>query len=87
MIAYPLLCLKGDIHERFQCSETERGAVVPGSGLFLERALKNVVAKNRPFSLTFFQIVALMFPHRNLVAGRLDEVLVAMMFLFCVPST
>jgi hypothetical protein len=33
-----------------------------------------------PFSLTFCQIVAWMLPHRRVVAGRLDELLVAMMF-------
>jgi hypothetical protein len=38
------------------------------------------VAKNGPFSLTFCQIVALMLPHRSVVAGRLDELLVAMVF-------
>lgn len=31
---------------------------------------EKVVAKNGPFSLTFCQIVALMFPHRNVIAGR-----------------
>ena len=43
-----------------------------------------VVAKNGPFSLTFCQIVALMFPHRSVVAGRLDELVVAMVFPPCV---
>jgi len=37
--------------------------------------------KSGPFSLTFCQIVALMFPHRSVVAGRLDEWLVAICFL------
>ena len=32
----PLLCLKGDIHERLEVTETERGAVAPGAGLILE---------------------------------------------------
>ena len=36
----PLLRLKGDIHEGLQVVETERGAVVPGTGLILERARK-----------------------------------------------
>jgi len=36
----PLLRLKGDIHERLQVIETERGAVVPGTGLILKRARK-----------------------------------------------
>lgn len=30
-----------------------------------------VIAKNRPFSLTFCQIVVLIFPHHSVVAGRL----------------
>ena len=38
---------------------------------------EKVVAKNGPFSLTFCQIVAVMLPHRSSVAGRLDEMLVA----------
>lgn len=29
------------------------------------------MAKKGPFSLTFYQIVDLMFPHRSVVAGRL----------------
>ncbi len=36
-----------------------------------------VVAKSGPFPLTFCQIVPLMFQHRSVVAGRLDEMLVA----------
>ena len=40
MSGYPLLCLKNDIHERLQVIETERDAVVPGTGLILERAGK-----------------------------------------------
>jgi hypothetical protein len=47
---------------------------------------EEVVAKNGPFSLTFCQIVALMVPHRIMVAGRLDDVLVTMVFPSCVPS-
>ena len=34
---HPFLCLKGDVHERLQVAETERGAVAPGAGLILER--------------------------------------------------
>jgi hypothetical protein len=41
---------------------------------------EKVVAKNGLFSLTFCQIVALMLPHHSVVAGRLDELLVAMVF-------
>jgi hypothetical protein len=41
---------------------------------------EKVVAKNGPFSLTFCQIVALMFPHRSVVAGCLDELLLAISF-------
>jgi hypothetical protein len=42
---------------------------------------EKVVAKNGPFSLVFSQIVALMFPHRSVVAGRLDGCfLVAILF-------
>ncbi len=43
-----------------------------------------VVAKSGPFPLTFCHIVALMFPHRNVVDGRLDELLVAILFSPCV---
>src|SRR5574337_479554 len=32
---------------------------------------EKVVEKNRPFSLTFCRIVALMLPHRSVVTGRL----------------
>lgn len=38
---------------------------------------KKVVAKTGPVSLTFCQIVALMLPHRSVVAGRLVCWLVA----------
>jgi hypothetical protein len=41
---------------------------------------EKVVAKNDPFSLAFYQIVALMFPHRSVVAGCLDELLLAISF-------
>lgn len=44
------------------------------------------VAKNGPFSLTFCQIVVLMLPHRSVVASRLDELLVALVFPSCVTS-
>ena len=40
MSSDPLFGFKGDIHERFQVVETERGAVVPGTGLILEWARK-----------------------------------------------
>jgi hypothetical protein len=36
----PLLRLKGDIHQRLEVAETDRSAVVPGTGLILERARK-----------------------------------------------
>jgi len=45
---------------------------------------RTVVAKNSPFLLTFFQIAASMLPHRSVVAGRLDELLVTMLFPSCV---
>ncbi|MDR4469870.1 MAG: hypothetical protein MRJ68_16495 [Nitrospira sp.] len=45
---------------------------------------EKVVAKNGPFSLVFCQIVALMFPHRSVVAGRLDWWLVAVVCPPCV---
>jgi hypothetical protein len=41
---------------------------------------EKVVAKNGHFSLTFCQMVALMLPHRSVVAGRLDKLLVAILF-------
>nr|WP_281722463.1 hypothetical protein [Nitrosomonas nitrosa] len=41
---------------------------------------KKVVAKNGPFSLTFCQIVASMLPQCSVVAGRFDELLVAMVY-------
>ena len=34
---------------------------------------EKVVAKNGPFSLTFCQVVTLMFPHHSVVSGRLDD--------------
>ena len=34
----PFLRLEGDIHERFEVVETERGAVVSGTVLILERS-------------------------------------------------
>jgi hypothetical protein len=40
---------------------------------------EKVVAKNGPFSLAFCQIVALMLPHRSVVASRLDELVVAIL--------
>ncbi|QPD02294.1 MAG: hypothetical protein Nkreftii_000068 [Candidatus Nitrospira kreftii] len=49
----------------------------PGTGLILERSGEGR-CESGLFSLTFCQIVALMFPHRDVVAGRLDELLVAM---------
>jgi len=36
----PLLRLKGDIHQGLEIVKTERGAVVPGTSLILERARK-----------------------------------------------
>lgn len=57
----------------------------PGTRLILKWPRK-VVAKNGPFSLTFCQIIASMLPHRNVVAGRLDELLVVILFLPCVTS-
>jgi hypothetical protein len=86
----PLLCLKYEIHERFQVIETERGAVDQASDWSLN-GLEVVVAKIGPFSLTFCQIVGLMSPHRSLVAGRFDECLVAMAYpdgvsIFHCPS-
>jgi hypothetical protein len=83
--SYPLLRLKGDTHERLQVVETERGPVGSGAGLIL-KVREKVVAKNGPFSLMFCQIVALMFPHRSVVAGRLDELLVTMVLPPCVTS-
>jgi hypothetical protein len=41
---------------------------------------EKVVAKNGPFSLAFYQIVALMLPQRSVLAGRLDELVVATVF-------
>ncbi len=39
--------------------------------------------ENRLFPLTFCQIVALMLPHHSVVAGRSDDVVVAILFLLC----
>lgn len=50
-----------DIHEGLEVVETERGAVAPGTGLILERSGEGR-CKERPFTLTFRQIVALMLP-------------------------
>ncbi len=47
---------------------------------------EKVVVKNGPFSLIFCQTVALMLPHRSVVAGRLDEVLVAILFTSFVST-
>jgi hypothetical protein len=38
MSGHPLLRFEGDIHERFQVVETERGAVAPCTALILERS-------------------------------------------------
>jgi len=40
MSSHPLLGLKGNIHERLQVVETERGAVAPCAGLIHDRSGK-----------------------------------------------
>jgi hypothetical protein len=45
---------------------------------------EKVVEENGPFSLTFCQIVFLRLPHRSVVAGRFERVLVAVVFPPCV---
>ena len=79
----PLLRFEADIHERLQVVDTERSAIVPGTGLILERARKGR-GEERSVLLSFCQIDALMLPHRSVVAGRSDEVLVAMMVPPCM---
>lgn len=74
-----LLRLTGDSHERLKVVETEGDTIAPGAGSILEWPQKGCW-KNGPFSLTLCQIMALMFPHRSVVAGRLDELWVALFF-------
>ncbi|NGZ95601.1 MAG: hypothetical protein CV089_05635 [Nitrospira sp. WS110] len=38
MSGHPLLGLKGDIHERLEVVEPERGSVTPETGLIFERS-------------------------------------------------
>ena len=74
------LNLKDDIHERLQIIETKRGAVAPGTGLILERWGKGR-CKERALLAHSLPDPALMFPHRSVVAGRLDELFVPILFL------
>jgi hypothetical protein len=78
-----LLPLEGDVHERLEVIQPERGAVVPGTGLILEWTRKGRGEERSVFA-PFCQIVALMLPHRSVVAGRFDCWLVAMVFPPCV---
>ena len=67
---HPLLGLMHDNKKGLKVVETERGPIAAFPGLTLNGREK-VVEKNGPFSLTFFQIVALMLPHRSVVTGLL----------------
>lgn len=51
---------------------------MPGDRQILD-GRETVVVKHGPFSLMFSQIVALMLPHRSVVAGRLDGLSVAIL--------
>lgn len=50
-----------------RASRSERGAIAPGTGLILKWARKG---RPEEGSLTFCQIVALVLPHRSVVARR-----------------
>jgi hypothetical protein len=76
MSGNPLFGITRDGAQGLKVTETKRSPVAPRPGLILERVEK-VVEKNRPFSLVFSQIVALMLPHRSVFAGLL---LVAILF-------
>ena len=76
MSVNPLLRLKGNVHQRLQVAQTKRGAVSPDTGLMVELSGENR-CEERAFSPTFCQIVALLFLHRSVVAGHLDELLFA----------
>ena len=79
----PLLGLKGDTHERLEVTEPERGAVTPGTGLILERTGKGS-CEERSFLHHILPNRRFDVPHRSEVAGRLDKLLVAMVFPPCV---
>lgn len=51
---------------------------MPGDRQILD-GRETVVVKHGPFSLMFSQIVALMLPHRSVVAGRFDGLSVAIL--------
>jgi hypothetical protein len=55
----PLLGVTRDGDKGLKVIQTERGPITPRAGLILDR----------PFSLLFCQIVALMLPHRSWFAG------------------
>jgi hypothetical protein len=74
---HPLLCLKGDIHEGLEVVETERSAVVPGTGLILEWARKRRCEERTILSDVLSDRVLNVPTSQRFVAGRLDEVLVA----------
>ena len=67
MSCNPLLGVTRHGDKGFEVIETERSPIAPYSRLILEWAEK-VVAKNGPFSVTFFQIVALILPHHSAFA-------------------
>lgn len=79
---HPLLRFNRHIHECLQVIETERGAVDQTFDWSLNGRDK-VVAKLGPFWLTFCQIVDLMLPHPTMIACRLAELLVAILFPPC----
>lgn len=66
MSGHPLLRLNGDGHERLKVVGTERGAVAPCTGLIRERTTLAGIPPNRRLMLT----------RRNVIAGRLDRLLV-----------
>ena len=70
MSGNPLLDLTRDVDKGFEIIKTGRSPIAPRPGLILEWA-ENVATKKGPFSLSFCQIVALMFPHRSVFVGLL----------------
>lgn len=62
MSGHPLLRLKGDIHERLEVIEAERGAGAPGAGLILERAREGRREERA--------LLADILPDRHFVADR-----------------
>lgn len=55
---YPLLRVTGDVHEGLEIIQTERGAVVPGTGLILEQRREGRCEER--------SVLAHVLPHRRL---------------------